>query len=90
MSSDTKCLVSGWTGHFGHHCPDSQCYGYDEFGHFAQDCPYKIPPSEHHATTEDVIHGIDTPTTGGTDDTPIMVCDIGDINEIRFPPMFKP
>ena len=31
--------------HFGHHCPHAQCYSCNEFSHFAQDCPNKIPPS---------------------------------------------
>ena len=39
MSSDDKYFVCGWTGHFGHYCPDAQCYGYSEFSHSAQDFP---------------------------------------------------
>ena len=39
MSSDNKCFVCGQTGHFGCHCPDVQCYGFNGFGLFAQDCP---------------------------------------------------
>ena len=45
MSSDDRHFVGGQTGDFGYHCPSAQCYGYNEFGHFAQDCPHKIPPS---------------------------------------------
>ena len=45
MSSNHRCFICGCTGHFGHHFPDGQCYGCDEFGHLLQDCPNKIPPS---------------------------------------------
>ena len=45
MSSHDRCFVCEWTGHFGYHCIDAHCYGCDEFGHFFQDCPNKIPPS---------------------------------------------
>ena len=51
MSNNDICFVVGQMGHFGWHCPDVQCYGCDEFGHFALDLPIKIPPSEtpwHH------------------------------------------
>ena len=26
ISGDEKCFACGWTGHFGCHCPDAQCY----------------------------------------------------------------
>ena len=73
------------TDHFGHHCPDAQCYGCDEFGHFAQDCPHKIPSSGHNTTTADLIQGIYTSTSGETDHTPITVPDIGDISAGHSP-----
>ena len=37
----------------------------------------RFPHQEHHATTEDLIQGINTPTTRGTDHPPILVSDIG-------------
>ena len=42
MSGNDRCFVCVCTVHFGGHCPDTQCYGCDEFGHFVQDCPNKI------------------------------------------------
>ena len=50
MSSDDNCFVCGKKGDIGHHCPQVQCYSFDDFGHFAQDCPKKIVPSgtPHH------------------------------------------
>ena len=45
MSSNDRRFVCGGIGHIGHHCPDAQCYSCDAFGHFAQDCFNKIPPS---------------------------------------------
>ena len=46
MSGDDRGFVCGWTGHFGCHCPNAQCYCCDEFGHIVKACPNKIPPSE--------------------------------------------
>ena len=50
MSNDDRCFVCGNTGHIGCHCPNAQCYNFDSYGHFAQDCPEKIPPlgTPHH------------------------------------------
>ena len=83
--SDNKWWFCGWTGHFGHCCPDALCYGCDELGHFAQDCPTRFLHQEHHATTADLIQGINTSTTRGTDHTPIMVQDKGDITTDHSP-----
>ena len=47
--------------------------------------PTSIHPQEHHATKTDLIQGIDTPTTEGTDHTSIMVPDIGDISAGHHP-----
>ena len=41
--------------------------------------PTRFLHQEHHITTEDLIQGINTPTTGGTNQTPTTVPDIGDI-----------
>ena len=70
-------FFSGWTGHFACNCLDAQCYGCDEFGHLAQDCPHKFLNQEHHAAMADLFQGITKTTTRGTDHTPIMVPDIG-------------
>ena len=43
MSNNDRCSVYGQTGHFGHHCPNVQCYSCNEFGCCAQDCLNKIP-----------------------------------------------
>ena len=58
------------------------CNSFDEFGHFAQVCPDKIPASgTHHTTKTDLIQGIHIPTPKGTEYTPpIMVPDIGNIS----------
>ena len=45
---------------------------------------------EHHATMADIIQGINTPTTRRTDNTPIMVPDIGGITADHSPPPFVP
>ena len=42
-------------------------------------------PQEHHATKTDLIEGINTSSTKGTDHTPIMVLDIGDISAGHSP-----
>ena len=47
--------------------------------------PTGFPHQEHHATTEDLIQSINTPTTRGTECTPIMVPDIGDITADYIP-----
>ena len=50
ISNNYKCLYVV-RSHIGHHCPNAQCYSCDGFGHFAQDCPKKSPPSgtlHHH------------------------------------------
>ena len=52
--------------------------------------PTKFLHQEHHATTEDLIQGINTPTTGETDITPIMVPDIGDITADHSPSPVHP
>ena len=62
MSGHDRCFVFGWTGHFACHCHDAQCFGCNEFGHFAQDYPIRFLHQEHHITMEDLIQGIDTPT----------------------------
>ena len=67
------------TGHFGHHCPDAKCYGCEKFCHFPRTIPTRFLHQEYHAIMEDFIQAINTPTTGGTDNTPIMVTAIGDM-----------
>ena len=47
--------------------------------------PTRFFHQEHHATMADLIQDIDTPTTAGTDHTPIMVPDIGDITSDHSP-----
>ena len=41
--------------------------------------PTRFLHQEHHASMEDLVQGINTPASRGTDHTPIMVPDIGDI-----------
>ena len=45
MSGNNRCFVCEWTDQFGCHFLDVQCYCCVKFGHFAEDCPHKIPPS---------------------------------------------
>ena len=52
--------------------------------------PTRFLHQEHHATTADLNQGIDTPTTGGTDHTPIMVLNIGNITADHSPAPFTP
>ena len=47
--------------------------------------PTRFLHQEHHATKTDLIQGINTPTTKGTDHTPIMVPDIGAISAGHTP-----
>ena len=47
--------------------------------------PIRFLHQEHHSTMADLIQCIDTPTTRGTDHTPIMVPDIGDITADHSP-----
>ena len=48
--------------------------------------PTRFLHQEHHATKTDLIQGINTPTTEGTDHIPIMIPDIGDIQQVTVPP----
>ena len=52
---------------------------------FSKTVPTTFLHQEHNVTTEDLIQGIHTPTTGGTDHTPIMVTDIGVITADHSP-----
>ena len=47
--------------------------------------PTRFLHQEHHTTMEDLVQGIKTPTTRGTDHIPIMVPDIGDITADHCP-----
>ena len=47
--------------------------------------PTRFLHQEHHTTMEGLIQGINTPTTGGTEHTPIMVPDIEDITSDHSP-----
>ena len=47
--------------------------------------PTRFLHQEHLSTKKDLIQGINTPTTEGTDHTPIMVPDIGDISADHSP-----
>ena len=47
--------------------------------------PTRFLHQEHLTIMEDLIQGIDTPTTGWTDHTPIMVSGIGDITADHSP-----
>ena len=55
--------------------------------------PTRFLHQECHANMEDLIQGINTPTSSGTNYTPIMAPDIGDItaghNPIPIPTMTK-
>ena len=46
---------------------------------FPRTAPTRFLHQEHHVTTEDLAQGINTTTIRGTDHTPILVSDIGDI-----------
>ena len=84
-SNDDRYFVCGQIGHFGCHYPNAQCYSCDEFGHFAQDCPNKIP-QEHHVSKTDLIQGINIPTPKETDHTPpTMITDMGPFQPITIP-----
>ena len=79
MSGDDRCFVCACIGHFDHQCPDAQCYGCDELGHFAQDYSNKFPTSGMWCH-KDRSHSRHWYTHNQrTDHTPIMVPDIGDI-----------
>ena len=47
--------------------------------------PITFLHQEHHATMADLVQGINTPTTRGTDHTPIMAQNIGDISAGHSP-----
>ena len=70
---------------FGHHCLDAQCYGYDEISTLPRTAPTRFLNQKCHTTMAYLTQGINTPTTRGTDHTPIMALDIGDISAGHSP-----
>ena len=50
MLNKDWCFVCGKSGHIGHCCPNAHYYNCEGYGHFAQDCPDKIPHQEHRIT----------------------------------------
>ena len=78
MSGDDKCFVCGWTGHSDQTALMPNIMAVMNLVTLPKAAPTKFLHQEHHATTADLIQGIITTTTIGTDHTPIMVPHIGD------------
>ena len=55
------CFQCQEAGHIACHCPNVQCFEYDEYGHIVVDFPHRIPPSgtpthHHRSPSQHKLH----------------------------------
>ena len=85
MSGNDRSFVCGSAGHFATTALMPIVMAVMNLVTLHRTAPSRILHQEHHDTKTDLIQGIDTPITEGTDHTPIMVPDIGDISAGHSP-----
>ena len=80
MSGDDRCAFLGWTGHLATTALMPRFMAVMILSILPSTAPTIFLNQECYATTKDLVQSINTPVTKGTDHTPIMVPDTGDIS----------